>query len=180
MKKPMNGAESFDRLQAVMHYACEAAKDPSVLGRVKLNKVPWFADCISYMATGKTITGERYIKRQFGPVPAKFVPALAQLERDGKIQRGRADYFNLVKDEFVSLRRPDVSMFEPEEMNFIRLAFEHVCMKNTATSISEETHTAIWRLAEIGDEIPVATVFAAELDEITEADVAWANAKLAA
>ena len=173
-----NSNESFERLQALLHYVCDKAEDPSVLGRVKLNKVPWYADTIAFMIMGKSITGERYIKRQFGPVPAKFVPALRKLEEDGKIVKGKVTVFNLTKHEFTSRITPDLSKFTADELQIINQAYEHVCLRNTGKSISNETHNHIWEHAEIGEEIPLETVFATQFAEITETDVDWAKQEL--
>ena len=38
------------------------------LGSIKLNKVLWFSDITAYLHLGEPITGETYLKRQFGPV----------------------------------------------------------------------------------------------------------------
>ncbi len=177
-KVTYNSSESFERLQALLHYVCDKAEDPKELGRVKLNKVPWYADTIAYMIRGSSITGERYIKRQFGPVPAKFVPALRKLEEDGKIVKGKLTVFNLTKHEFTSRETPDLSKFTAEELEIINQAYDHVCLKNTAKSISNETHNHIWQYAEIGEEIPLQTVFATQFAEITEDDMAWARSEL--
>jgi hypothetical protein len=50
-----------------------------------------------------------------------------------------------------------------------------ICFNHTATSISLASHDRIWELAEIGDELPLETIFASDLDEVTEADVKWAK-----
>lgn len=174
-----NPKDSFERLQALIHYVCSKEESANALGRIKLNKVPWYADTISYALHGKPITGERYIKRQFGPVPAKFVPAQKRLEDDGKIVQGTATLFNLTRHEFTSIAEPDISMFSTEDMEIINQAFEHVCIQHTAKSVSEETHNDIWELAEIGEEIPLQTVFSAELAEVNEKDIEWAIEELA-
>ena len=174
----MSGAECFERLQALLHYVCDKAEDSSVLGRVKLNKVPWYADTTSFMLRGRSISGERYIKRQFGPVPAKFQAAIRQLEGDGKIVQGKATAFNLTRHEFTSLKAADISMFSSEDMEIINAAYEHVCLNHTAKSVSDETHDDIWCLAEIGEELPLNTVFAAQLAEVTESEIGWARGEL--
>lgn len=173
-----NHHNEFQRLKALLHYVCSLAADPSVLGKVKLNKVPWYADSVSFLRTGKPITGARYIKRQYGPVPSPFMPAIEELEKEGKISRGKVMHFDRMKEEFISIDDPDISMFSAEEIDLIGRAFEHVCLRHTATSVSRETHDDIWELAEIGEEIPLATIFAASLDELTERDVKWAKQEL--
>lgn len=166
---------NFDKLKAAVHYVCEKASNPDCLGSIKLNKVLLYADQYSYLVRGRSITGETYIKRQFGPVPKHILAVREALQEEGKIKRGRAAFFSHIKDEFISISDPDLTMFDGEEISYIDQAFEHVCLKNTATSISEETHDDIWRMAEIGEELPLSTVFASRLEEIDEEDVEWAR-----
>jgi hypothetical protein len=169
-----------EKLGALIHYVCEKATDPSVLGAIKLNKVLWYSDTINYLLTGKSITGETYIKRQHGPVPQHVIPAIKELVRNSKIARGRVDHFGYMKNEYISLVQVDKNIFTGGEVSVIDEAFEHVCMNHTAMSISEETHGVIWELAEIGQEIPMHTVFASMAGEVDEGDIAWAKQTLAA
>jgi hypothetical protein len=171
--------ESFERLKALIHYVCaRSVEHPGVLGRIKLNKVPWYADTIAFALYGQSITGERYIKRQFGPVPAKFIPAQKKLEDEQKIVQSQSTIFNLTKHDFTSISPPDTSMFSKEDMDVINQAYDHVCLQHTAMSVSQETHDHVWELAEIGEEIPLQTVFSAEFAEVTEEDIAWAEQEL--
>jgi hypothetical protein len=43
--------------------------------------------------------------------------------------------------------------------------------------ISHASHDDIWEMAEIGEEIPLTTVFAVR-GEVTEDDVAWADSEI--
>ena len=172
--------ERFNRekFKALVHYVCEKASDPSVLGSVKLNKVLWYSDSIYYMINGESITGEQYIKRQHGPVPRHIVGVIEELIRERKVARGRVDHFGFLKTEFIAIADAEVHSFTSDEVELIDAAFEHVCLNHTAKSISEETHGIIWKIAAMGEEIPLATVFAADVGEVDETDFAWANEKL--
>ena len=160
---------------AAIHYVCHKASDPSVLGSVKLNKVLWYSDVVNYMVSGHAITGETYVKRQHGPVPKHVPGAIDELVRSGRIVRGKVDHYGFMKNEYVSLAEPDLSLFSPDEIARIDEAFEHVCLNHTARSVSEETHGVIWALAGMGEEMPYHTVFASTEGEIDEADLAWAT-----
>lgn len=173
-------ALNWAKFKAVIHYICEKADDPSVLGSVKLNKVLWYSDVIHYMVTGDPITGETYIKRQFGPVPRHVLPAIDQLVQEGKIARGKANHYGLVKHEYIAIAECDKDVLSTQEIKFIDEAFQHVCLNHTAKSVSEETHDVIWKLAEMGEEMPYNTVFAAYSGEVNEDDMAWAKEKLLA
>ena len=168
---------NWEKFKAVVLYVCDKATDPSVLGSVKLNKVLWYSDAIHYMVSGRSITGETYIKRQHGPVPRHIVAAINELVAERKVMRGRVDHFGFMKSEFIAIEDVNLDAFDftPEEIKLIDAAFEYVCLNHTARSISEETHGVIWQIAAMGEEIPLATVFASDVGEVDEEDIAWAN-----
>jgi hypothetical protein len=170
----------WERFKALVHYVCDKATDPSVLGSVKLNKVLWYSDSIHYMIQGASITGETFIKRQYGPVPRHIVRAVSELVSEGKIARGRVDHFGFVKNEYIAIKDAEVSLFSAEQIKLIDAAFEHVCLHHTARSVSEETHGVIWEIAAMGEEIPLSTVFASDVGEVDETDFEWAHEILAA
>ena len=170
---------NWKKFEGLVHYICERATDPAVLGSVKLNKVLWYSDSIHYMIYGESITGETYVKCQHGPVARHIVRAIDQLVAERKIARGRVDHFGFVKTEFIAIESADVSIFNAKEIKLVDAAFEHVCMNHTARSISEETHGVIWQIAEMGEEIPLSTVFASDVGEIDETDLDWAKNRLA-
>ena len=169
-------ALNWNKLKALVHYVCQKAEDPSVLGSIKLNKVLWYSDVIHYMATGRPITGETYVKRQHGPVPKHVLRVLEELVREHKVARGRVDHFGYLKTEYIAITKVDANIFSGQEVEIIEDAFKHI--ENTARSISEETHGVIWQLAEMGEEIPYHSVFASVVGEVDEDDIAWAQQRL--
>ena len=171
---------NWGKFKALVHYVCDKSNDPSVLGSVKLNKVLWYSDAVHYMVTGQSITGETYIKRQHGPVPRHIVGAMNELVMEGKIARGRVDHFGFTKNEYIAIKESDVRPFTADEIKLVDAAFQHVCLDHTARSISEETHGVIWQIAAMGEEIPLATVFASDVGEIDEDDLSWARERLPA
>lgn len=175
----MKQQEEGKRLEPVMHYIVWKCQDPTMLGATKLNKILWYADVHSYLELGKSITGVSYIKRQHGPVPNQndFSFAKSNLERDKKIAVTQDLYHGHPQYQFVALKKPDISLFSPDEISIIDLTVEEICYKYTASSISERTHGVIWDAAEIGEEIPMHAVFAARFGEITEEDIQWARSE---
>ena len=175
----MNENLDFDKLKDVVHYVCsKASDDPSCMGSVKLNKVLWYADSIAYLVRGKSITGEIYVKRQHGPVPKHILSVLDALIRDGRVVRGKVDHFGFMKNEYLAIKDPDLESLDGNEKKWIDGAFEHVCMNHTARSVSEQTHGIIWQAADMGERIPLYTVFASSVGELDEDDLAWAQGRL--
>jgi hypothetical protein len=173
----MNGFNR-NKFKTLVHYICEKADDPSVLGTVKMNKVLWYSDVVNYLIAGKPITGETYVKRQHGPVARHLMPVIDELVHENKIARGHVDHFGFTKNEYIAIEESDKSAFTADEIAWIDKAFVHVCLNHTAKSISDETHGVIWELAEMGEAIPYHTVFASTVGEIDETDISWAQGVL--
>lgn len=162
-----------EKIKSLAHYVISQCPNPEVLGSIKLNKVLWVSDLWAYVARGEPITGEHYIKRQFGPVVASMVGILDELKVEERIavrqapRGGKVDYF--------ALTEPDLSLFTAEEISLVDDAIRFVCLEHSANEISERTHDIIWKLAEIGEGIPLHAMLASELGEVTPEDVEWAK-----
>lgn len=140
--------EKFKRL--VQYIAFKAGKR-DWFGATKLNKVLWFADARLYNETGRSITGETYIRQKFGPVPRDMMPARAELVSAGLlrvVQEGQLT-------RLVSEREPDMSDFSRDELRTIDYWIEHIDKDHTAETISEETHDVAWEIAGMGEEMPL-------------------------
>jgi len=166
-----------DKFKKLVHYICEQAGGLD-FGSTKLNKCLWFSDTIAYLKLGRPITGERYVARQFGPVPFDILPVQRELVREGKIAVGEpsAEFDNR---EFMSQKKADASEFTQDEIGIVQQVIHFVCCEHTARSISNLTHDRLWKLAAIGEDIPYEAMFIARPGEIDEHDVSWANRELA-
>ena len=163
----------LSKFAKTVHYICERG-DAQKLGAIKLNKILWYADTIAYRATGKSITGEGYIKRQYGPVPKNILKTLRRLEENGKIRIRETNTPGRSR-EFVSLSDADVAPFSSEELRIIDSVLAEICNNHTATSISDMSHSIVWEAAELGGEIPVFAVLAERSGVITRKDQKWAD-----
>jgi antitoxin SocA-like protein len=171
-------ASDQGRLASVTHYVI-ARCDPPKLGATKLNKVLWFADVFYYRRHGRTITGvDNYMKQQFGPVPRTMLGALAELKREGKIAERPSETPVGVRREYVWLKEPDLTAFKADEIDMLNEVMDWICNGESAKSISDKSHDALWDETEIGAPMPVAAgaVFPAE---ITAEAVEWAKSAFA-
>lgn len=169
----------FSKLAATVHYVISRCR-PDDLGATKLNKILWFADVAYYERYGESITGDDYVKRQFGPVPKHVLAATRNLEEAGLIVSREVNYYGRPKKEFWSLREPDISGFDPNAISIIDQMIDWICLDHTAGSISDRTHDLLWESAEIGEVIPLGAALAYRPAEITEDDIEWAQRELQA
>ena len=162
------------RLATIVHYVI-ARSDPEKLGATKLNKVLWYADIVFYRRHGKTLTGEdTYIKRQFGPVPSAITPTLETLRRDGKILERTVETPAGNRRQFLWLEQPDLATLNSEEIDVIHEVMDWICNNESAKSISDKTHDALWQETEIGAPMSVraASIVSAE---ISPEAIEWAK-----
>lgn len=165
-----------EKLKALVHYVIGRCDDPNMLGSIKLNKVLWVSDLWAYAKWGEPITGEHYIKQQFGPI-ASIVGILNELENEKKIVTRQRETFGHMKTDYIGLKPLEniSEVFNADQISLVDEAIDYVC-GHTAKGISDKTHDAIWELAEIGEEIPYQAMWASRLDGVTKEDVKWAQA----
>ncbi len=171
-------ALDMQKFKDLIHYVCwRCGDDPSKLGSVKLNKILWLADFSSFYRYGEPITGSRYIKRQYGPVPSQVKPAIRELEMAGILEVSSAPFFKYSKNNFICRREPANALLTSEELEIIDKAITYVTQEHTAKSISDLSHDHIWQAAQDGEEIPYFTIFA-QPAAITADELEWANHQL--
>jgi len=163
------------KFRALVHYVLSKRQDsPDTLGAVKLNKVLWLSDLNSFYEFGEPITESRYIKRQYGPVPAGIVPTLREMERDGLVSIRNSDHFGKTKKEYVLHSISNGEFLDAHQRKLVDKMIDFVCDRHTASSVSNATHDHIWHAAADGEELPLYTVFAVP-GTITDAEREWAK-----
>lgn len=162
-----------DKFKSLVHYICHRA-DVNKLGATKLNKILWYVDSINYVNNGVPVTGETYNKEKYGPVSAHILAVLDELEECEHIKREQSPYHGYEKKDYNSIKEPDTSLMDQEEIELTNNIIDIICDNYTATSISERTHDRIWEIAELGEEIPLCTTLSSKIREPSEAARKWA------
>jgi len=136
-KKVVKKDVDTDRLKTLVFYICYLAKDPSVLGATKLNKILWYSDVIAYRDLGKSLMGEGYVKHVYGPVPKHIDSVVQRLQDEKKLAVREVDAWGYPKREFFALSKPELSGFGPEEISIVNEVSHYVFDQHTASSISQ-------------------------------------------
>ncbi|MEZ5357504.1 MAG: DUF4065 domain-containing protein [Candidatus Zixiibacteriota bacterium] len=87
--------------------------------KTSLNKIPFYIDFLNYKMHNESITGMRYLKRQFGPVPDEYERVFALLKNWGmlsctEVQRG--EYFG---ELYTTDKQPKYDCFSGREIQII-------------------------------------------------------------
>ena len=162
-----------EKLKALIHYIAWRSSDPQKLGATKLNKILWFADMEHFVQTGQPLTGETYVKRQFGPAPQHVVELIEELEREGKLVV-REPEVTYEPRGFIALVAPKLHPeFTADQISLVDAIQSEICYQHTARSISDATHDELWHLADLGEEIPYEAYLVTPLGEVTREDLDW-------
>lgn len=122
------------------------------LGNVKLNKILWFSDIEKCNDEGCSITGETYIRQNYGPVASHLPQILEELEQIDKaitIERETPDSMIL----YTPVKNADTRQFQDDIKYIDEVIKRFRTIK--AKEISELTHTALWKKLNNGDIMPV-------------------------
>lgn len=168
---------SFDRekFKELVHYVCSAGVDPSLLGATKLNKILWLSDLLSYLNNGRSLTGELYLKRQYGPVPGHILSVLEELEADGKVSVRKLTQYGFPKTEYISFEAPDLDWLSDAQKKLVDDVIADICHNYTAGSIRDFSHTQVYDAAKTGENIPHFAMLMVGMGEINEDDIQWAH-----
>ncbi|MCL2323492.1 MAG: DUF4065 domain-containing protein [Oscillospiraceae bacterium] len=124
----------FDKIESLILYISSKIK----LYRTKLNKILWYIDFFYFKENINSITGLRYIKKQYGPVIEEkgYNKITSYLDRCDVISIEEAENgYEIIKpnDEF------DLNIFSEDELNVIDKVISR--LKNLSTcQISELSH----------------------------------------
>ena len=154
--------------ELVLYISKRSESDPT-FGAVKLNKVLFLADFLSYAVHDKPITGAEYIKLPHGPGPKLMGPIRDEMAEDDEIVEVIREHFGYTQRRLIAKREPDLSEFSGTEIALVDLVIEEE-KDATATELSAMTHKMLgWRVAFDREVIPYSTVFLSN-EPVTEED----------
>lgn len=142
-----------EKLRAAILHVVQVCP-PEKLGAVKLHKVLFYADMLSFIHSGQPMTGAAYRKRPFGPTCDAALYAVDDLVRSGEIELREVDYYGYRKKEFAPLNKSETNRLSAEEKDILQKMVEFVCWDHSAKSISDFSHDLPWQMVEFGEPIP--------------------------
>lgn len=127
----------------------------SGFGYVKLNKLLFRADTEAWRRLGRPITGETYIKREYGPVGSHVPIVLDELGSAGLLTWQLLEHGPHTQKIPHALQEPDFSQFHDHELSVIRdVIAELLELGGKAVSNWSHQESAGWNGVDIGEEIP--------------------------
>ena len=155
----MAGGRDFSpqRFKELILYLADRSGDDPGFAATKLNKLMYFCDFEAYRRLGRSITGARYQKLEWGPAAREFIPLHDELVKEQRArieQRARGPYLQSVT---VSAGA-DSSVFDQDELAVIEEVITRL-QPFDAAGVSEVSHRKSpgWSAADEFEVIPYET-----------------------
>ena len=148
------------KFRELVLYAAQESQGDERFGAVKLNKILFFADFLSFGLAGEAITGATYQRLGNGPAPVQMLPIAKEIEevRDGHFIN--KPYFNRMQRRLVPLRSANMNLFSAAEIDLvddvIRSLYPHDA---TGVSLLSHERSFAWNVVSDGETIPYCAVF---------------------
>lgn len=150
-KQAPNGAVRFnkEKLKSIILYILNKCGGKPNIGETVLYKLLYFADFDNYELRGESISGMRYVKLQYGPVPhaAEYGSAIKDMLADGKLKIISQTYHGMPQKRYIALSDYDMDGFVSSEIKIIDAVISRLSDMN-AVQIEDYAHDDIpWKAA---------------------------------
>lgn len=150
-----------DKLRNLILYILSRCGGKPNVGETVLYKLLYFIDFDSFELTEKSITGLKYVKLQFGPVPVvkEYCPVLEKMVENNEIKIIKQEYHGFPQKKYIALTDCDQSIFKADEIILINRVINRLS-DMTAAKIEAYVHEDIpWKATGTGEIIDYRLVF---------------------
>lgn len=114
------------------------------LGLTKLNKLIYYLDFVSFRDTGRSVTGDIYVHKDYGPVPDAVDTILRELREDGSIDIEEMPYAAGFKAKLLLKKEPDLKAFSTEERTLLETICKELALWPTEKIVNQTHLEAPW------------------------------------
>jgi len=157
-----------ERMRQLVLYISDKCRGDAGFGKVKLNKILYFSDFLSFERTGSPITGSAYEKQDRGPMAVALREVTPGMIDRREFAYQEVKYYGYPQQRPVNLQGADLSMFTSEDIAIVDQVIQSLWELN-GRDVSEKSHGIAWRAAAQGGRIPYEAAYVSD-DGLTPAD----------
>src|SRR6266487_612795 len=146
-------ALQINKFKNVLLYILERCAGKPNVGETVLYKLLYFCDFNYYELYEEHLTGARYRKLPYGPVPQKLDTILNQMIEKGQLKRIKTEYFDKPQTRYIPLTKADLTQLSAAEKDVIDKVIEQMSDWNASTIGSYSHNDKPWKATEEGDYI---------------------------
>lgn len=114
------------------------------LGATKLNKLLYYLDFISYRDRKKSVTNDKYIHKDYGPVPDAIDDVLVSLKKKNALFISIEPWRNGYKTIFKNKQAPDMTVFDKYEQKLLQTICQEFELWSTEKIVAQTHLEAPW------------------------------------
>jgi transcriptional regulator with XRE-family HTH domain len=150
---------NVEKFKNILLYVLERCAGKPNVGETVLSKLLYFADFNYYELYEEHLTGAKYRKLPFGPVPQKLDSIIIQMVNSNQVQRIKTDYHGFPQTRYIPLEKPDLTKIKASEKEVVDQVI-HQFSDWSASSISTYSHKDLpWLASKDGENIEYELVF---------------------
>ncbi len=107
------------KFKNVLLYILERCAGKPNVGETVLYKLLYFSDFNYYELYEEHLTGAKYRKLPYGPVPQKLDTIIGQMMESGQIKRIKTEYFDKIQTRYIPLAKADLKELRASEKEVI-------------------------------------------------------------
>jgi transcriptional regulator with XRE-family HTH domain len=147
------------KFKNVLLYILERCAGKPNVGETVLYKLLYFSDFNYYEIYEEHLTGAKYRKLPYGPVPQKLDTIIQQMIEKNQIKKIKTRYHDYTQTRYIPLEKADLTILKASETEVI----DNVLLQMsdwTATTISEYSHKDMpWLASKEGTDISYELAF---------------------
>lgn len=149
----------INKFKNVLLYILERCAGKPNVGETVLYKLLYFSDFNYYELYEEQLTGARYRKLPYGPVPQKFDTIITQMIDNNQLQRVKTEYHGYTQTRYLPLVKANLTELKASEKEIIDRVIEQMS-DWSAAAISNYSHKDMpWLASKEGEEINYELVF---------------------
>ncbi len=148
-----------EKFKNVLLYMLERCGGKPNIGETVLYKLLYFSDFNYYELYEEHLTGAKYRKLPFGPVPQNINSIMGQMVEEGQIQRVKTEYHGFPQTRYLPLEKSNLRALLASEKAVIDKVIDQMS-DWSASTISNYSHKDMpWLASKEGEEISYELVF---------------------
>lgn len=149
----------IDKFKNVLLYILEKCAGKPNVGETVLYKLLYFSDFNYYELYEEHLTGAKYRKLPFGPVPQKLNTIINQMIEGGILKRVKTEYHGYPQIRYLPLEKADLEELKASETEILDRVIEQMS-DWSAAAISNYSHKDLpWLASKEGEEISYELAF---------------------
>ena len=143
----------ISKFKNVLLYILERCAGKPNVGETVLYKLLYFSDFNYYELYEEHLTGAKYRKLPYGPVPQKLDSIVSQMIDKGQLQRVKTEYHGYPQTRYLPLVKADLTELKASEKEVIDRVIQQLS-DWSASAISNYSHKDMpWLASKEGEEI---------------------------